>query len=240
VVVAERLGAVRLEAGRGRRMKVREATRGIADSTVVGRDRARDALTGGSSKVHEDFVTCRECGKEMPAELNVCPECGYVRRRTRATREQERRAIEPASSQVAAVTDAVRSVPRRDKPRRESGGHRARSRRRPPVERGLPAAARHASRYSDHVATRPARPGAKGPRTAEGGEAPELVRSLARRKVYRYGPEKRKRLAFAGELRALAIMLVVGVCLVLMCRAQQGDAAPAQPAPPVTAPASRV
>jgi ribosomal protein L37E len=190
--------------------------------------------------VHEEFITCRECGKELPADLNVCPECGYVRRRTRATREKERRAIEPASSQVAAVTDAVRSVPRRETPRRESGGRRAKSRHRPPEDRPASSASRRASRYSDRVAARPPRPGTGDVAAADSEGAPEGVRSLARRKVYRYGPEKRRRFAFAGEIRALVILLVVGLCLVLMCRVQQSNAAPERPAPEIVVPAPHI
>lgn len=170
----------------------------------------------------EERVVCRECGKEYHRALDFCPECGVQRRRTRATRQALERAPEPPQSQVASVTEAVRTVPKLPPELKREQIVRKRSRRqRPQPTREELLALRRGGR-SDGAAERPR----KSPRrldTMEAASAPDspvAVRRVSRRKIYRYGTTRRKRFKYATEVRAIVLVLVVGTALVLICRAQ--------------------
>lgn len=179
----------------------------------------------------EESVICTECGKDMPAGFHVCPECGARRARTRRSRSA---APEPPGSQVTAVTDAVRSVPR--PPAKRSTGFRA---------------TRHKSKHRHHRSAPPSRlaqvlrerdqsappPG----RSLEDGAEEVLigpdgepigVRRLARRKIYRYGRTRHQQFAYRSELRAILILIAIGIILVLMCRLEGGSFEPPQAAVP--------
>jgi hypothetical protein len=185
----------------------------------------------------ERSVICAECGKDMPEGFHVCPECGARRAKTRRSRSA---APEPPGSQVTAVTDAVRTVPR-PPAKRKTGFH----------------ATRRKNKHHHHHSSQPPSKLAQvlrerdtdAPTTGRDDEEveeqvligpdgePMGTRRLARRKIYSYGRTRRKGFAYGKELRAILIVLAIGIVLLLMCRLEQGNL-PAPQAPDAMLPTS--
>lgn len=169
---------------------------------------------------------CPECGKEVPATLRVCTECGAGRPRTRREKEAQQRQIEPPSSNVQALTEAVRDVPGgaiQDRGggrelRRRSGRTRGSSRHRSSRSHGSHRSHSHGTHVENLTQRTPTAEETARAR-AQGAEGPVLVKRVARRKMYRYGDDLHKKFAYGLELRAILIVLAIGVLLLVMCRA---------------------
>lgn len=172
----------------------------------------------------EETIVCTECGKVVPAELNICPECGHERRRTRASKQAAAKAPEPAGSEVEALTEAVRTVPKA--PARQDGvtGVRRARRRRTPTRSSKrePPAEEPRSKRLPSRARRERE--ARTPAASDGG--PEVKR-VSRRKIYRYEKSKRKKFKFGLEVKALIGVIAIGLLIILMCHMQTADAGPA-------------
>ena len=173
----------------------------------------------------ENTKVCDECGKDMPTEMHVCPECGAGRPRTRREKQANKRRFEPRASQVGALTEALREVPL------------------PPAERRRDTRVRRKHRFSDSVTAPtpdvepvqedeqegPSNQPSRGPAgervtteirpAAESSGAPGvIVKRVARRKVYRYGETKKPKFEYGTELRIIIGVVAMGLLLLLMCR----------------------
>lgn len=169
--------------------------------------------------VSEGTVICTECGKEVPTSSDVCQECGARHFRGRAPRKGPRRTAASAADGVAALADAVRSVPKLPAKKRSSYGVKRRSKRR----------AVRSSREQRPDEPAESRTEKDAPAASEAdaadAHAPHGVRRVSRRKVYHYSKTKRKTFIHGTELRAMILVLAVGLVLVLMCHMQQSGAA---------------
>ena len=172
----------------------------------------------------DQFITCRDCGKDMPAGAKMCPECGALRHLTRHDKEDAARAVEPTSSRVGEVTAALDPLSRKKRSIKHSPetsfGRRLKSKRKTILSHSH--ASNEARLHDDDSAS--------DDTVQETDQQP--VRRTSKRKVYRYEKTKKASSNVMRDAKAILILIAISLCLMLMCRIQGASAAPA-PVPSV-------
>ena len=171
-------------------------------------------------RVSDQFITCRDCGKDMPAGANICPECGAQRHLTRHSREEAARAVEPEGSQVVKLTDALDPLSRKKRSIKHTPeatfGRRLKSKRKTILSH---------SRVNDEIRLHDDDSDAEVG-TADDDEL-QPVRRTSKRKVYRYEKTKKTNSNVMRDAKAILILIAIALCLLLMCRIQGASAEPA-------------